>query len=175
MSMVVVFPAPLGPRNATTSPGLTVRSIPRTACTRPKFFCTPLSRTEGRTAAVVAGWRKVSAVTCCSWCENCFLTPPSLALAGQDFVAASANLRLPATRYPGSTLAVMTRGPLHGQGGQQEPDRTTKRTSFPADPAAPPRSGGNSEPGRKSVLALVLWTFPYACYRAYYAAGGTFG
>ena len=28
---------------------------------------------------------------------------------------------------------------------------------------------------RKVVVALVLWTVPYACYRAYYAAGGDFG
>jgi hypothetical protein len=33
------------------------------------------------------------------------------------------------------------------------------------------------EPGlrRKVAVALALWTIPYACYRAYYAAGGEFG
>lgn len=51
------------------------------------------------------------------------------------------------------------------------------RTSIPTDQAAPSRSGAESAPGlsRKVVLALVLWTLPYACYRAYYAAGGDFG
>jgi hypothetical protein len=33
MSIVVVFPAPFGPKKATTSPGLTVKSTPRTART----------------------------------------------------------------------------------------------------------------------------------------------
>ena len=36
MSMVVVLPAPLGPRKATTSPGRMVRSIPSTAVRSPK-------------------------------------------------------------------------------------------------------------------------------------------
>src|SRR3954466_6134737 len=47
MSIVVVFPAPLGPRNATISPGSISRSMPRTACTRPKSLVTPPSRTAG--------------------------------------------------------------------------------------------------------------------------------
>src|SRR6478672_7714188 len=41
MSMVEVLPAPLGPRKATTSPGRTVRSMPRTASTVPKVLRTP--------------------------------------------------------------------------------------------------------------------------------------
>lgn len=51
------------------------------------------------------------------------------------------------------------------------------RTSAPAGHVASSRSGAGSEPGlrRKVVVALVVWTLPYACYRAYYAAGGEFG
>ena len=51
------------------------------------------------------------------------------------------------------------------------------RTSAPAGHVASSRSGAGSEPGlrRKVVVALVVWTVPYACYRAYYAAGGDFG
>jgi hypothetical protein len=52
------------------------------------------------------------------------------------------------------------------------------RTSAPAGHVASSRSGaGWSGPGlrRKVVVALVVWTLPYACYRAYYAAGGEFG
>jgi len=41
MSMVVVFPAPLGPRKATISPGWISRSMPRTACTDPKSLRSP--------------------------------------------------------------------------------------------------------------------------------------
>ena len=36
--MVVVLPAPFGPRRATTSPAETVRSMPRTAWTLPKLL-----------------------------------------------------------------------------------------------------------------------------------------
>ncbi len=43
--MVVVLPAPLGPRKATTSPGSSSRSMPRTAWTLPKLLVTPWSRT----------------------------------------------------------------------------------------------------------------------------------
>ena len=39
--MVVVLPAPFGPRKATISPGSRVRSIPRTAWTGPKSLVTP--------------------------------------------------------------------------------------------------------------------------------------
>lgn len=48
--------------------------------------------------------------------------------------------------------------------------------SPPAE-ATPSRCRAESEPGlrRKVVIALVMWTVPYACYRAYYAAGGDFG
>ena len=35
MSIVVVLPAPLGPSRASVSPGLIVRSMPRTALTTP--------------------------------------------------------------------------------------------------------------------------------------------
>ena len=47
MSMVVVFPAPLGPRNATTSPGWIVSVMPSTARTDPKFLCTLSNATAG--------------------------------------------------------------------------------------------------------------------------------
>ena len=50
MSMVVVLPAPLGPRKATISPGSRVRSMPRTAWTSPKSLVTSESRTAGATA-----------------------------------------------------------------------------------------------------------------------------
>ena len=44
MSMVVVLPAPFGPRNATISPCRISRSIPRTACTDPKSLRSPSAR-----------------------------------------------------------------------------------------------------------------------------------
>src|SRR6478736_5695449 len=47
MSMVVVLPAPFGPRKATISPGWISRSMPRTACTSPKSLVTPPRRTAG--------------------------------------------------------------------------------------------------------------------------------
>ena len=53
MSIVVVLPAPFGPRKATISPGWISRSIPRTACTSPKVFVTPSSRTTGVVCVVM--------------------------------------------------------------------------------------------------------------------------
>src|SRR5271165_1234124 len=47
MSIVEVFPAPLGPRKAMTSPEPTVSATPRTACTEPKCLCTPPRSTAG--------------------------------------------------------------------------------------------------------------------------------
>jgi len=41
MSMVVVLPAPFGPRNATTSPEVMFRLTPLTASTEPKLLCRP--------------------------------------------------------------------------------------------------------------------------------------
>jgi hypothetical protein len=32
-----------------------------------------------------------------------------------------------------------------------------------------------TEPRQRIVVAITLWSFIYACYRAYYAAGGQFG
>src|ERR1700734_2859258 len=49
MSMVVVLPAPLGPRNATISPDEISRSTSLTAWTVPKLLCTPRK-------AIAAGW-----------------------------------------------------------------------------------------------------------------------
>ena len=54
MSMVVVLPAPLGPRKATISPCSRVRSMPRTAWTEPKSLVTP----EIWTAGTGAGGRR---------------------------------------------------------------------------------------------------------------------
>ena len=56
MSMVVVLPAPLGPRKATISPCWSSRSMPRTACTSPKALVTPESETAG-TLVVASSWR----------------------------------------------------------------------------------------------------------------------
>src|SRR5262245_66250742 len=39
----VDLPAPLSPTSPTTSPGSTAKVTPRSACTAPKFFCTPWS------------------------------------------------------------------------------------------------------------------------------------
>ena len=47
MSMVVDFPAPLGPRSATTSPRRMVRSRPSTAVTAPKRLVRPVNCTAG--------------------------------------------------------------------------------------------------------------------------------
>ncbi len=43
MSIVVVLPAPFGPRKATISPGRMSRSIPRTAWTEPKSLRSPVA------------------------------------------------------------------------------------------------------------------------------------
>jgi hypothetical protein len=45
MSIVVVLPAPFGPRKATISPCRISRSMPRTACTDPKSFRKPVAET----------------------------------------------------------------------------------------------------------------------------------
>ena len=50
MSIVVVLPAPLGPRKATISPGSMVRSRPSTAVTAPKRLVSPLEG-DGRDRA----------------------------------------------------------------------------------------------------------------------------
>jgi hypothetical protein len=39
----------------------------------------------------------------------------------------------------------------------------------------PANDGGNGSHARRISTALALWAFGYACYRTYYAAGGTFG
>src|ERR1039458_9084736 len=47
MLIVVVFPAPLGPRNPNTSPAATSKSTPRTARTSPKFLTRPRTAMAG--------------------------------------------------------------------------------------------------------------------------------
>src|SRR5262249_10564189 len=42
--MVVVLPAPLGPRKPNTSPGATSKSMPRTASFSPYALCSPCTR-----------------------------------------------------------------------------------------------------------------------------------
>ena len=46
--MVVVFPAPLGPRKPKVSPLLTSKSIPRTASSSPYFLVKPRRVSPGR-------------------------------------------------------------------------------------------------------------------------------
>src|SRR5207244_9875401 len=58
ISTVVVFPAPLGPRKANTSPFVRLKDMPLTATLSPYFFerlstCTTLSNCPGRGAARV--------------------------------------------------------------------------------------------------------------------------
>src|SRR6185312_3430546 len=53
MSIVVVLPAPFGPRKAMISPGCTSRSMPFTARTLPKFFVSPRAETA---LTVPASW-----------------------------------------------------------------------------------------------------------------------
>ena len=53
--MVVVLPAPFGPRKATISPGWTIRSMPRTACTLPKLLVSPASSMAGTVAGAGPG------------------------------------------------------------------------------------------------------------------------
>ena len=67
MSIVVVLPAPFGPRKATISPGWISRSIPRTACTSPKVFVTPSSRTTGVVRVVMRHERGGRGVVALSW------------------------------------------------------------------------------------------------------------
>ena len=55
MSMVVVLPAPLGPRKATISPCSISRSMPRTACTEPKSLVRPAMLIAG-VAERVGSW-----------------------------------------------------------------------------------------------------------------------
>src|ERR1035437_5570817 len=47
MLITVDFPAPLGPRNAKTSPAATVKLPPATAVTAPKCFSNPCTSTAG--------------------------------------------------------------------------------------------------------------------------------
>src|SRR5207244_13126816 len=59
ISTVVVFPAPLGPRKANTSPFVGLKDMPLTATLSPYFFerlstCTTLSDCPGRGAARVS-------------------------------------------------------------------------------------------------------------------------
>src|SRR5256885_2691015 len=59
ISTVVVFPAPLGPRKANTSPFVRLKDMPLTATLSPYFFerlstCTTLSDCPGRGAARVS-------------------------------------------------------------------------------------------------------------------------
>src|SRR6266566_534808 len=59
ISTVVVFPAPLGPRKANTSPFFRLKDMPLTATLSPYFFerlstCTTLSDCPGRGAARVS-------------------------------------------------------------------------------------------------------------------------
>src|SRR5262245_48694459 len=55
MSIVVVLPAPLGPRKATISPCWSSRSMPRTACTGPKVLVTSDSETAGTRVGAMVG------------------------------------------------------------------------------------------------------------------------
>src|SRR3954451_16021283 len=64
MSIVVVLPAPFGPRKATISPCWSSRSMPRTASTEPNDLVTPESETAGTgvaAAPVLASWVSVMA------------------------------------------------------------------------------------------------------------------
>ena len=65
MSMVVVLPAPLGPRKATISPGSSERSMPRTAWTGPKSLVTPDRWTAGTVAP--PGWPEAAGYEVCVW------------------------------------------------------------------------------------------------------------
>ena len=65
MSMVVVLPAPLGPRKATISPGSSERSMPRTAWTGPKSLVTPDSWTAGTVAP--PGWPETAGFEVWVW------------------------------------------------------------------------------------------------------------
>ena len=64
--MVVVLPAPFGPRKATISPCWSSRSMPRTAWTSPKALVTPESETAGTlvVAPVLESWVCVMAPAC---------------------------------------------------------------------------------------------------------------
>ena len=68
MSIVVVLPAPLGPRRATTSPGRMVRSMPSTAVTSPKDLCRPVSLTAS--AGSVMGAVTGAARSAGSWADR---------------------------------------------------------------------------------------------------------
>src|SRR5580765_6594690 len=65
MSMVVVLPAPLGPRKATISPGSSERSMPRTAWTGPKSLVTPDRWTAG--TVVPPGWPEAAGLEVWVW------------------------------------------------------------------------------------------------------------
>src|SRR5690606_2487691 len=53
MLIVVVLPAPLGPRKPNTSPGATSKSTPLTASTCPKLLRSPLTDTAGALRSLV--------------------------------------------------------------------------------------------------------------------------
>jgi len=70
--MVVVLPAPLGPRNPKLSPGMTSRSMPRTASTRPYVFTNPRTAITGERSRERAG-----STTC-----SCASIAPSMPIGG---------------------------------------------------------------------------------------------
>jgi hypothetical protein len=70
MSIVEVFPAPLGPRKAIASPPPTASATPRTACTEPNDLCTPRKSTASGSTAPSrrpGAARSSSRVTCICW------------------------------------------------------------------------------------------------------------
>ena len=77
MSIVEVFPAPLGPRKAITSPEPMARATPRTACTEPKLLCTP--RRSTASGGTARSWRPGSAARSASSRAICMAPPVGLA------------------------------------------------------------------------------------------------
>jgi hypothetical protein len=77
MSIVEVFPAPFGPRNAITSPEPMARATPRTACTEPKCLCTP--RRSTASGGTARSWRPGSAARSASSRAICMARPAGLA------------------------------------------------------------------------------------------------
>src|SRR5689334_9693251 len=80
MLMVVVLPAPLGPRNPNTSPLATSKSTPRTALISPKSFWSPL------TTIALAGRSPFPAI-------RSYVTKSLIGLLGEDPVQRPAGLR----------------------------------------------------------------------------------
>src|SRR5207248_2377910 len=112
MLMVVVLPAPLGPRKPNTSPVATSKSTPRTASISSKRLTSPLTAIAGNSP-----WPLLpSAITATE------VSPSRIAVLGQDPVEASPSV---AEQFARTLYLLGIPGPLnlHRRGGERPDQR----------------------------------------------------